>query len=162
MPIPYSLIAKFVFVGALVLAITIQTLRLHAAKAENATLVAQNKAFIADVATKTAQVQLADQQHADDIKAAQDTVSKDLANGLQDKLSDANTRLAAYSKRLYTALNEGCSRTPGMSTPPDAARQASAAAQIAELDANLTICTENTVVAQGWQDWYKKVSVIPR
>ena len=80
----------------------------------------------------------------------------------QDK--DIRIRLAAALNGLRSraaSSNSSGSNATGLSIPADGSVNLAGASEAAELDDAL-ICTANTIKAQGWQDWYAKVSNIAK
>jgi hypothetical protein len=110
----------------------------------------------------------ADQANARRVEGAQATITLEEVDALQHNLDTARALAAAYARRLRDQAAGGAT-TGGGGGPagqPQAARSAAGAAGAGALSVvdedDLLICTENTVKAQGWVTWWKKVSAIPR
>ena len=116
---------------------------------------------IADVRTKTAEAKAADLANKIRVEAEQAKVQSDAETKLRHDLSAA--RAAVERLRRAPQTNSGSSGGTGLPGPTDAASELAGASGDAVIPfADAMICADNSVKAQGWQDWWKSVSVIDR
>lgn len=88
-------------------------------------------------------------------------ISEETQNVLSVKLENARAIANDYARRLRNngaaAARSGRQADPGGTST--AARDPVGAGEGTVISvADLQICTENTVKAQGWQDWYRQIS----
>ena len=117
---------------------------------------------IANVRAATEKAYADDLLHVRDVKARQAQLSKRIEDELVPQLAAARADAARYAERLRSASKAPGSGGAAANLPggPDAPSGPAGAGQTAELDA--IACAENTVKAQGWQDWYASVSKVER
>lgn len=133
-------------------------------------LAAEQKAHAADIASwkaATTAAQAADKAHAAQVAQQYTQISQETQDALTDKLQDARTQLADYARRMranaQAADNHGSGSAAGVPEASGAAEVADGSGAdtlIPTSRSDLEICTENSVKAQGWQDWYKQVSAV--
>lgn len=123
-------------------------------------------ATVANFRAATAQAQAADQAHARDVEHRDAGISQEAQNDLTKQRDDAVARAADYARRLRAGTAEspvGGGSATGLPVPAGAAGAADGAGATAVVPAaDLTVCAENSVKAQGWPDWWRKVSAAPR
>ncbi len=150
--------------GAGVLALVGLLIWLYGGERYNAGELAERLAWQA----KTAAAERADEQHIRRVETAHAVATQDSADDLHTKLADAFARAAAHSARLRDAA-PGDRDYATMSQPADTAVKADGAGEAAVLAERRdssgqqaivddAACAENTVKAQGWQDWWRAVS----
>lgn len=110
---------------------------------------------------KTAEAQLNDQIHASTIEAAQTAVTQEQTDDLKAKLADALAAARNRPRGLCHAATGG-SAVQSVPEAADASSAASGAGEEAIVASDDAVCAENTVKAQGWQDWWANVSAIER
>jgi hypothetical protein len=100
----------------------------------------------------------ADMDHAVDVQVAQEQVRDEVSHDLQSQIAAARADAARYAARLRTQAGGG----GGAADLPAVAGSAGAAdgaGETAEM-ANAEACATAVVKAEGWQDWWTKVSAI--
>jgi len=93
-------------------------------------------------------------------KEARDAqITQETQNDLQAQLTAARASAAAYAKRLQSTAGKADTGS-GTSVPQaaDATGSADGTGSDAIMADDLAICSDNTVKAQGWQEWWKRVS----
>lgn len=118
-----------------------------------------------DVTAKTAEAKAADIEHKAQVETAQNTKTQESDNALRTQLADARTRADDLSRRLRNAsaqADSGGSGTKDLPRPANAASGANGAGQATVVAADNIACAENTVKAQGWQDWWHAVADVAR
>lgn len=83
--------------------------------------------------------------------------SDDLKGQLVDALAAANARPSRLCGSAATPHD-----LPGAAPAPAGADEPGQAAELATEKADDAACAEGVTKAQGWQDWWQKVSAIPR
>lgn len=114
---------------------------------------------IADVRAATAKAQADDLMHARAVETRQAKISQEIQDDLTSRLASARADAARYAERLRAAsqAHPGSVAATDMPGLPDAPSGAAGAGQDAIVD-DAAICAENSVKAQGWQDWYRSAS----
>lgn len=105
-----------------------------------------------------------DAAHAAAVKARDDQITQEKTHALETQLVDAHTAVARYA-RLHAAPSTnpgggGSSAVPATSDPASAVDGAGQAAIVSVAD--LAICSDAVVKAEGWRDWWATVSAAPR
>jgi hypothetical protein len=116
---------------------------------------------------RTAQATLDDLAVKARIDAARATATQESSDDLKAQLADALARAAAHSTRLRDATprDRDLADLPRPAEPAGVADGAGQAAVLAEgwgasgqqAIVDDAVCAENTVKAQGWQDWWRVV-----
>lgn len=120
---------------------------------------------IANVRAKTAQAQADDALHARTVEIAQDTKTQEIANGLQARMDAANAMAASYAKRVRDDAQAAAGGGSGAAHLPGSANAASGTVEAraaALLDEDAVICSTNTVLLDGWRDWWLRQAAIQR
>jgi len=115
---------------------------------------------VSDMQAASAKAEADNKAHVAATEAADEQTRKVQTDALSAQLVDAHAALAGWLRSQAAAHNaggNGVPQTPGSASSVDGAGQ-SAVVSVPDLE----ICAENTVKAQGWQDWYKAVSANPR
>jgi hypothetical protein len=118
--------------------------------------------FVADVKAKTDEARRLDAAHKTEVEAKQAQISQENDNEIRRKIAAA---VAAVGKRvqLTPATHPSGSGNPAMSSATVAPASAAGAGETAVVPAaDLATCATNTVLAEGWQTWWKGVEAIPR
>jgi multidrug efflux pump subunit AcrA (membrane-fusion protein) len=120
---------------------------------------------IADVRLKTAEAQAADLARARKIETTDAAITKEENDALQTKLAAARAAAADYAARLRTAAaanqsGGGTTDLPGVANPTGLAAGTSSSTVMDEAD--LEACSVAVVKADGWRDWWLKVSAVER
>lgn len=125
--------------------------------------------FIRDARAARARALAQDLAHARDIEARDATITKEHQDALSRKLADALRRADDYARELRAraAGSAGAGTGGGRAADLPAAAGASGAAAgaggTAELDADdIRICTRNSVIAEGWADYWAAAFAEPR
>ena len=136
----------------------------HSAKIQTALnqTVAAYDQFRADVNAKTAEAQRIDRENKARVDTAQRQERQESSHAydaLRARYNDALGRLRSTAAATHTGSgdNQGVPGTAGTAGSTVAAGQG---AFVSEDD--LSICADNTAAAKTWQDWWMKVSAIPR
>lgn len=111
------------------------------------------------VATAQAEARAADLQHARDVETAQNRVREEVSRDLETKLASARAAADRYAARLRNAAAQGGGDRSHLSFTPAAPVEPADTDQDALVD-DLRACSENTVIAAGWQDWWVQVSKV--
>jgi hypothetical protein len=129
---------------------------------EAPTIAALN-ATIADVRAKTAQAKVDNLAHVVAVERKNAQVQQEAQNAIEVQRTAARALAADYARRMRDSAeaHPGAGGTSGLSQAANAAGSAAGAGGAAELDEDLRICSDNTVKAAGWQDWYAKVGKQP-
>lgn len=119
-----------------------------------------------DIGRKTAEAKAADLTRARDIEARNLTIMKELQDALSAKLAAELRRADDYARRLRqqagaTRADPGRGGTADLSAPADTAGAPDRAGEAAIVD-DVRICTENTVKAEGWAEFWARVFADPR
>jgi hypothetical protein len=109
------------------------------------------------VATAQAEARAADLQHARDVETAQTRIKEEVTRDLEGKLASARAAADDYARRLRNQAAQGGGDRAGLSFTPAAASAADGAGEATVLD-DLRACADNTVKAEGWRDWWIKIS----
>jgi cytoskeletal protein RodZ len=120
---------------------------------------------IADVRLKTAEAQAKDLEHARKVEATDAAITKETNDALQTKLAAARAAAADYAARLRAATAADKSRggakdLPGIADTAGLAAGTSSPTVVDEAD--LEACSVAVVKADGWRDWWLKVSAVER
>ena len=116
---------------------------------------------IADVRAKTAEAKADDLANKIRVEAEQAKVQSDAETKLRHDLAAA--RAAVERLRRAPQADTGGGRGTDLPGTSDAASNLAGASEDAVIPfADAVICADNSVKAQGWQDWWKSVSVIDR
>lgn len=152
-PAPYRLYAAL-GVGALIVALVAGLLFTRAR------LDAEKQGRLADrqaVATAQAEARAADLQHARDVEAAQTRIKEEVTRDLEGKLAAARAAADDYARRLRNQAAQGGGDRADMSFTPATAVAADGAGSQTILD-DLRACGDAVVKAEGWRDWWIKIS----
>lgn len=86
-------------------------------------------------------------------------IAEEAQRDLQTKLASARADADRYASRLRTPATADPRRGAGADLPgtPSPASGAPRAGTAPELD-DARVCAVNTVLAEGWQDWWREVS----
>jgi hypothetical protein len=119
------------------------------------------------VRRKTAEAKTADLNHARAVEARDIEIMKEQQDALTTKLAAELRRADDYARRLRsqagaTGSDPGRGGAAGVSAIADAAGAPDRAGQAALLDGDIRICTENTVKAEGWAEFWARVFADPR
>lgn len=122
--------------------------------------------FKKDVELNTEKAKADDLAHAKAVQEADDKIKTESENELQNKLAAANRRATEYATKLRNSANPsprsvGPAGVPETSPAPAGIDGASQSSLLDEVEADAQVCAENTVKAQGWQDWWKQVEAVP-
>lgn len=157
-------IAGFLLVSTIVLGASLVITRttLHTRTVELAAEKSAHEADIQKWAAATATAQLQDQQHSDAVKSAQDKITTEKNDDIQNKLSAANAAVASFVRK-QAADHQRSGGASNLPAAPDATGNAAAADQTALVPvADLDACAQAVTVAEGWQDWWKAQSAVDR
>jgi len=120
-----------------------------------------------DLATVQAAAEKAradDLSHAALVKARDDATAKEMNDALSTRLADARRTADAYAAGLREARHRADQGSAGGAYLPavaDAAGKPVGPGEETQLD-DARFCAENTVKAEGWREWWNKVSAAPR
>lgn len=130
-------------------------------KKDLAACVANHAQFVADVKARTDEARRLDAAHKAEVEASQARIEKEKDSEIRKRIADA---VAAVRVRVVsTPVHSSGSGNPPVSGAPVAAVSPAGASQEAIVPvADLATCAANTVKAEGWQEWWKGVSAIPR
>lgn len=126
--------------------------------------IASLNATIANVRTATAKAQADDLARKQAVEAQDARIAQEKTDAIEKQLADARRTVADYA-RLHAAppADTGRGATAGVSfTPPAASPVAGAGGQALVPISDLSICADNSVKAQGWQDWYRAIAKVDR
>jgi uncharacterized protein (DUF885 family) len=99
--------------------------------------------------------------HVKQVEAEQAAITKEQSNALTHQLADARSALAAYLVR--SKAGQGNASQGAVSSVPDGSSGITGASENAVVPvSDLAICADNTVIAKGWQDWYRAQAAIAR
>ena len=117
--------------------------------------------FVADVKSHTELARKEDAAHKADVERSQAKVSEESDNEIRRRIAAA---VAAVRVRVApTPAHPGSGGSPAVPGAPIAAVNPAGAGQEAVVPAeDLTTCAANTVLAEGWQSWWKSVAAVPR
>jgi hypothetical protein len=125
--------------------------------------------LIREVRAARARALAEDLAHARAIEARDATTTKEHQDALSRKLADALRRADDYARRLRAGAGIGAGADSGGSgaadlpATADAAGAAAGAGGAAQLDAaDIRICTRNTVIAEGWAQYWADAFADPR
>jgi hypothetical protein len=153
-PIPrlYAAISVGALILALVIGLLLTRARLDTEK--------QGRALDRQaVATAQAEARAADLQHARDIEAAQTKVREEVSRDLETKLASARAAADDYARRLRNSAAQGGGNRAGLPEAADAPGAPAGAGEASLVD-DLRTCSDNTVKAESWRDWWLGVSTI--
>lgn len=113
---------------------------------------------------KTAAAQLDDQKHASTVEAAQTAVTQEQTDDLKAKLADALAAARNRPRGLCKPASRGSAvqSVPEAAGAPSGAPGADTAALVDADQADDEACAVAVVKAEGWLDWWTKVSAIER
>lgn len=115
-----------------------------------------------DMKAASAKAAADNKQHVLDVQTADEKTRKAETDALSANLVDARAALAGWL-RTHAQASPGNAGASGLSQAANTAGAVDGTGQNAIVSIpDLEICTENTVKAQGWQDWYRSVSAIAR
>jgi hypothetical protein len=120
---------------------------------------------ISDMKMASAQAQADAEASARRIEASQTRATQEATRDLQTQLAAARAAASAYAARLRVsagAVTGGASKADSAGATQSAGATAGGGALPLMDDDDLLICSENTVKAQGWLAWWRKISAIPR
>lgn len=151
---------------SLSLGITRRTLSVRTTTLHNTEVAYQN--FQNEVKNKTEAAKLADQAHADAVKAKDEAIRIANEKTLDDQLADAHRLANEYADRLRDKTT-GSPRSVGPSgvgstTNPSGATTDPGTPSVVDdptVRSDAEICAENTVKADGWLKWYVDVKAVP-
>jgi len=118
--------------------------------------------FVADVKAKTDEARRLDAAHKAEVERNQNKVSEESDHEIRAKIAAA---VAAARSRMQPApaAHPSSGGSPPVSRAPIPTGSPAGAGQEAVVPAeDLTTCATNTVLAEGWQSWWKGVAAIPR
>ncbi len=117
--------------------------------------------FVADVKARTDEARRLDAAHKAEVERNDSRVSQEKDSEIRKRIADA---VAAVRVRIVsTPIHSGSGRSPPVSGAPVAAASPAGASQEAVVPVtDLSICAENTIKAEGWQNWWEPVTAIPR
>ncbi len=117
--------------------------------------------FVADVKARTDEARRLDAAHKAEVEQHDAMISQEKDSEIRKRIADA---VAAVRVRIVsTPVHSGSSRSPPVSGAPIAAISPAGASQEAVVPvADLSVCATNTILAEGWQDWWKGVAAVPR
>lgn len=116
------------------------------------------------VADATQRAKAADLQHALKVERDNARIAQEKQHELESQLAAARGVAARYAS-LHPAPQadpgrSGTSGEPGVADPARGTDEAGAQAVVPAED--LTVCAENTILAEGWQEWWQSVSQAAR
>ncbi len=122
---------------------------------------ANHQQFVADVKARTDEARRLDAAHKAEVESNQARISQEKDSEIRKRIADA---VAAVRVRIVsTPVHSGGSGNPPVPGAPIAAASPAGASQEAVVPvADLSVCAENTVKAEGWQAWWKSVEAVPR
>ena len=98
--------------------------------------------------------------HVQAVETRDEQIRQEQTNALSTQITDARAAAARYASMHHPAADQGHAGDGRVPQAADAAGAvAGASAEAVVPAADLDICAENTVKAQGWWDWWAKVSV---
>lgn len=116
--------------------------------------------FVADVKAKTELARISDAAHAARVERDQTQVTMETNDEIRRRIAAA---VAGVRVRNTGQADSGGSGGTDLSSAPSPAGSPSGTSASAIVPADdLTICATNTVLATGWQDWWKQVQAVPR
>jgi len=94
------------------------------------------------------------------VEARNNEIRQETQNAIEFQLADARARAADHARRLSGAQAEADTGDSGerMPTTSDSALDPDRSRPQTLLADDLAACSENTVKAQAWKDWWEKVS----
>ncbi|UIJ46890.1 hypothetical protein LZK98_08100 [Sphingomonas cannabina] len=119
--------------------------------------------LIRDIRAKRAEAKAEDIAHARAVETAQAAITQETEDALRAQLAAARAAAAAFAERLRSAEGStadvrGNRSAAGLPVTTGPSQRTAGAGGAPVVDASdLRICSENTVKAQGWQDWYQRV-----
>jgi len=92
------------------------------------------------------------------VEARNQQIQQETQYAIEAQLTDTRARAADYARRLSgagaaTDSDSGGGRVPGAGDPAAGTNRARAQAVLAD---DLAICSENTVKAAGWLEWWQR------
>ncbi|MCP3729241.1 hypothetical protein M9978_02270 [Sphingomonas sp. MG17] len=120
-----------------------------------------------EIRTKTAAARAADLGRARDVEGRDLAIMKEQQDALSKKLAAELRRADDYARRLRrqqspAGSNSGGGRAADLPAAADAAGDPARAGNPALLDDDVRICTRNTVIAEGWAEFWARVFAEPR
>jgi hypothetical protein len=132
--------------------------------AELAAEKAARREEIANLRATAAKAHADDLTHARAVETRQAQINQENQDALLSRLADARADADAYARQLRANRAAGADSGGGAGTDlpgaTDAAGLSAHADRVAELDAQA--CAANTVIADGWQRWWRDVSGVER
>ena len=149
--------------AALLVAFALWVFRIDSLRAQHkreAVQCEQNFAqFRADVKAQTELARISDAAHKAEVERDQERIRSENDEESRRRIADAVSRVRNDQAR---ARGSGSSRAPVPGTP-NAPGGPSGGSEAPFVDADdAVICTENTVKLEGWADWWREVSAVPR
>lgn len=160
--IPYRLIAEVLScLGLVALAFILRAQR-DEARANFATQAQITKSLSEAVSSQTELALNHDKLHALGIENAQDKISADSAANVRNAMDLAHLAAASHARSLCPAGagDEGDGGKSDLSPATNPAEGAARSGYQTELDDSIH-CADNTVIAEGWQQWWNGISQIP-
>ncbi len=140
--------------------------RAEKAEAEARTCEKQRKLDRQAFDAASAQAKRLNEQRVATIIQKQNAVVSNREKDLAEKLDDARAAADDYLRRMrFAAAAAAANRSQGSQAgaTADAARAAARPGEVPLLDEeDVRICTENTVIAQGWQGFWNDLTAIER
>lgn len=121
----------------------------------------KHQQFVADVKARTDEARRLDAAHKAEVERNQNRISQEKDSEIRRRIDAA---VAAVRVRVVsTPVRLGGSGSPAVPSPSGSAASPAGASQEAVVStADLSICAENTIKAEGWQDWWKSAEAVPR
>ena len=119
---------------------------------------------ISNVHTAAEKARADDLAHAKAVEAQQSAITQEASRDLEQKLADARRIADDYARRLQSATPQadpGRGGAEDLPRAPDTSGSAPGAGVDPLLD-DLRICSENTVKAQAWLDWWNRQGAVSR
>jgi hypothetical protein len=119
--------------------------------------------FVADVKSKTELARLADAAHKAEVERNQNKISQESDNEIRARIAAAVAAVHSRVQHTPAQAHSSSSGDPAMPSPAVSAASPAGAGQEAVVPtADLEVCAANTVLAEGWQSWWKEVAAVPR
>jgi hypothetical protein len=147
---------------ALALTLAIRTKQRDAALAGLERTQAAFEKTVGDYRLTAEKARADDLANARAIETRNAAIAEETQRDLQTKLASARADADRYAIRLRSAATADPGSGAGKDLPrtAQAPSGASGAGPTSELD-DTRVCAVNTVLAEGWQDWWRQVSLIP-
>lgn len=134
--------------------------KLDAARASLKAEQAAHAGTIANYRAASEQARADDLAHAEAIRRRDAAIAEETQHDLETKLAAARRDADAYAARLRgvtAGADQGSGDRTDMPGAANATGNAAGAGETTELD-DARICAVNTVLAEGWRDWWARVS----